>query len=143
MEISSPKSKEELEAYYDLRFRILREPWGQPKGSEKDELEGDSIHLAAVENGKVIGCGRLHFNSPEEAQIRYMAVEEDLRGKGVGEKILKELEKRAGTKGAKRIILNSRDTAVGFYKKNSYTTTGKSHTLFGEIPHFKMEKALA
>ncbi len=74
IEIRAPKTKKEQEEYYNLRWEILRKPWNQPKGSEKDEYENDAIHIAAFVNGKIIGVGRIHFNSKEEAQIRYMAV---------------------------------------------------------------------
>ena len=80
MIIKEPKTKEEFEQYYDLRWKILRQPWNQPRGSEKDEKENESIHIMLIHNDKVIGCGRGHFNSPTEAQIRYMAVEEGFQG---------------------------------------------------------------
>jgi ribosomal protein S18 acetylase RimI-like enzyme len=142
MKVRAPRTEREYEKYYDLRWRILRKPWNQPRGSEKDELEGQSIHLMACEKGKVVGMGRVHFNSPKEAQIRYMAVEEGLQGKGVGTMILRELEKRAEEKGAGHIILNARESAVGFYKKHGYRIVGKARTLFGVIPHYKMRKKL-
>jgi ribosomal protein S18 acetylase RimI-like enzyme len=138
MKVIEPKSKEEFEKYYDLRWKILRKPWNQPRGSEKDELENKSIHLMALEGSQILGAGRGHFNTDEEAQIRYMAVEENQQGKGVGKTILIELEKKLKEKGAKYIVLNARETAVDFYKKNGYSVVEKSHTLFGSIPHFKM-----
>ena len=142
MIIKSPKTKEEFFKYYDLRWRILRAPWNQPKGSEQDELEGQSIHIMVVENDEVIGIGRAHFNSDEVAQLRYMAVNEDWQGKGVGKLILDELEKRVVEKGAKKIILHARDNAVKFYEKHGYKVVKLSHTLFGVIPHFLMEKVV-
>ena len=142
MIIKSPKTKEEFFKYYDLRWRILRAPWNQPKGSEQDELEGQSIHVMVVENDEVIGIGRAHFNSDEVAQLRYMAVNEDWQGKGIGKFILDELEKRVIKKGVKRIILHARDNAVKFYEKHGYNVVKESHTLFGVITHFLMEKLI-
>jgi hypothetical protein len=125
MKVGKPRTKKEYQKYYDLRWRILRKRWNQPRGSEKDELEGQSIHLMAYEKGKPLGVGRVHFNSSKEAQIRYMAVEEGLQGKG-----------------ANHIILNARESAVGFYKKQGYRIVRKASTLFGVIPHYKMRKKL-
>ena len=142
MKVGKPRTKKEYQKYYDLRWRILRKRWNQPRGSEKDELEGQSIHLMACEKGKPLGVGRVHFNSSEEAQIRYMAVEEGLQGKGIGTIILKELEKSAKRKGANHMTLNARESAVGFYKKQGYRIVGKASTLFGVIPHYKMRKKL-
>ncbi|GMU94996.1 GNAT family N-acetyltransferase [Ignavibacterium album] len=140
MIIKSPQTRKEFFDYYDLRWRILRAPWNQPKGSEQDELEGRAIHIIAVENNKIVGCGRAHFNSDEEAQIRYMAVENEWQGKGVGKLILDELEKRVVEKGAKKIILHARENVVKFYEGNGYKLVKQSHTLFGVIPHYLMEK---
>ncbi|WP_455369726.1 GNAT family N-acetyltransferase, partial [[Eubacterium] cellulosolvens] len=138
IDILQPKNQVEIEKYYDLRWRILRKPWKQARGTEKDPLENESIHLMACSNKKIVAVGRLHFNSDIEAQIRYMAVELDFQKRGVGTLLLRELEKIAKKKGAHYVILNSRDTALGFYKKNGYTMINKAHTIFGSIEHWKM-----
>ncbi len=142
MEVRPPKTVGEFKAYYELRWRLLRKPWNQPKGSEKDEKEDEAFHIIAKEKGKVIGVGRLHFNSEEEAQVRFMAVEREYQGKGIGRRILRRLEERAKENGAKRITLNARKNALEFYKKNDYNIVEKGHTLFGSIEHYKMEKTL-
>jgi len=143
MTITQPKTPEEFEMYYDLRWRILRAPWNIPKGSERDDKEGDAIHVMVYETAGIpIGVGRAHFNSDEEAQIRFMAVEENQRGKGIGAIVLEELEKRSKEKGAKHITLNARETAAKFYEKYGYKIIKESHTLFGLIPHFEMRKDL-
>ncbi len=141
MIVRAPKTKEEFERYRDLRWRILRAPWNQPRGTELDELESIAFPIMVCEvDGFPIGVGRVHFNSETEAQIRFMAVEEGWQGKGIGHLVLKELEKIAFEKGAKKIILHARDNVVKFYEKNGYKVVKQSHTLFGTIPHFLMEK---
>jgi ribosomal protein S18 acetylase RimI-like enzyme len=142
MKISEPKTKKDFEKYYDLRWRILRAKWNQPKGSEKDNLEDQSIHLMCKDKADILGAGRAHFNTKDEAQIRYMAVDDNQQGKGIGSKILLELERRAKEKGAKYIVLNSRESAVNFYKKYGYSVVGEAPTMFGVIKHFKMRKDL-
>ena len=143
MIVTEPTSEKDFELYYDLRWRILRKPWNQPNGSEKDELEDKSIHAMVCEVDRVpIGVGRAHFNSDEEAQIRYMAVEEEWQGKGIGKMILSYLEGKIKEKGAKVIILNARDIAIKFYEKNGYEIVKEAHTLFDAIPHYRMRKIL-
>jgi ribosomal protein S18 acetylase RimI-like enzyme len=141
--ISSPLNNEEFSRYYDLRWRKLRAPWDQPVGSEKDEMENDSEHvMICSENRLPLGIGRLHFNSTEEAQVRFMAVEDSYDRMGIGSLVLKELEKRAVEKGAQYIVLNSRDTAIPFYEKHGYRTVKQTVKLFGSIPHHVMRKDL-
>ena len=139
MKIFEPRTNDDFEKYYNLRWKILRKPWNQLIGSEKDELENESVHLMVSDNKNIIGVGRLHFNSKNEAQIRYMAVEEDYQKKGVGKLLLNELKKKAIEKGAKHIVLNARESAILFYKEQGFLIVEKSHTLFGSVPHFKME----
>ena len=142
MKITEPKTKLDFDSYYDLRWRVLRKPWKQPKGSEKDDLEDKSIHLMARAGPNVIGVARAHFNSANEGQIRYMAIDQQYRGKGIGSKLLAELEKRVRQKGTCLITLNARETAVGFYENHDYEIVAKSHTLYNSIEHFKMTKNL-
>ena len=124
---------------------MLRKPWSQPKGSERDEEEETSLHRMIIDksNGKAVAVGRLQFNTIEEAQIRYMAVSDDYQGMGFGSEIIKVLENIAREKGSRRIILQSRENAVKFYEKNGYKIIEKSYLLFDEIQHWLMEKELS
>ena len=145
MEIIEPNTSDEFKIYYNLRYEVLRKPWFQPKGSERDDGDKTSLHRMIIDepNGKVVAVGRLQFNSIEEAQIRYMAVSDDYQGMGYGSEIVKVLENIAREKGSRKIILQSRENAVKFYKKNGYKIIEKSYLLFDEIQHWLMEKELS
>ena len=126
MEVRSPETEAEFRVYYDLRWRVLREPWGQPLGSERDEHDVTATHVAGYDEAKRIVCvGRLH------------AVGTDL-----GQAVLDEIERLAKQQGMRTIVLDAREAAVGFYLRNGYVATGDGHTLFGEVRHTKMEKSL-
>src|SRR5205814_3452307 len=76
----SPKFPDEWGGYFHLRWRILRGPWGQPRGSERDLMDDSAFHLFLLDSArKPLACGRLHFNAPDEAQVRFMAVNENAR----------------------------------------------------------------
>jgi ribosomal protein S18 acetylase RimI-like enzyme len=92
--------------------------------------------------GRALAVGRLHFNSIREAQIRYMAVEVDYRRSGLGTRLLTALEHRARALGAARIVLDARETALGFYRKRGYAIDGSGHMLFNRIAHVRMSKRL-
>lgn len=141
--ITEPETPEEWEEYFDLRWRILRAPWDQPRGSEKDEFDDVADHVAVWdEERRLLGVGRLHLNNEKEAQIRYMATEEDSRGLGIGRVIIEKLEQLARARGVERIVLNARDNVVGFYQHFGYSIIGLGPTMFGKIKHLKMEKKL-
>ena len=139
----SPQTSAEWEDYFDLRWRILRAPWDQPRGSEKDDREESSEHLMIVgPDSRPIAIGRLHFNNPVEAQVRFMAVEPKTQGQGLGGRILQELEKLARAAGATSIVLNARDGAERFYQKHGFITSGPAPTMFNVIKHVRMWKDL-
>ncbi|MDH5600369.1 MAG: GNAT family N-acetyltransferase [Gammaproteobacteria bacterium] len=140
--ITTPVSVSDFESYYQLRWELLRKPWNQISGSEKDDLEEKSFHRMAVSNDTVIAIGRLHFLDIDTAQIRYMAVEEAFKKQGIGKAIYFSLEKEAYQNGIKLITLNAREKAVGFYEKLGFTLIKKTHLLFNEIQHYEMHKHL-
>lgn len=139
----APQTSEEFEQYYQLRWKVLREPWGREQGSEQDDLEQESIHRMIIdENKQVLAVGRLHKTDQHNAQIRYMAVSPKAQGKGLGKQVLKELELIAAQIGVKKISLNARDVAVSFYLSLGYSEQGFSHLLYDEIKHYLMTKPL-
>lgn len=141
--IRPPKTPEEFAQYYELRWRILRAPWNQPEGSEKDTLEKVCYHLIAQDDSqRVIGVGRVQFNKTDEAQIRYMAVEPKHTGTGIGSKIVAKLEAIALDNDHDLIVLDAREPAVRFYEKLGYEVKEKTHVLFGCIQHYRMQKVL-
>jgi N-acetylglutamate synthase-like GNAT family acetyltransferase len=145
-DLRRPESDSDWEAYYQCRWELLREPWDQPKGSEKDEYDVDAYHVMVVdhENEKnVLGVGRVHFNTPTEAQVRYMAVKEELREHGIGSLILTNLEQYAIDQGAEKIMLFARENAIDFYLRRGYFSQGPAHNLYGQIPHLHMTKTIA
>jgi len=66
--ISQPREKD-MDQYFELRWRVLRKPWNQPRGSEIDEMDDRAIHLAAYDGDRIVAGAGCILNS-EEAQIR-------------------------------------------------------------------------
>jgi len=145
MNIIEPKSSKEFRIYYKLRYEILRKPWRQPPGSERDEGEATSIHRMIIDKSteEALAVGRLQFNSADEAQIRYMAVANSYQGKGLGSQIISALEDIALKNGNKWMILSARENALQFYNNNGYVIVKKTHLLFNKIQHWLMRKELA
>jgi len=136
-----PSTPAEFKQYYDLRWRVLRAPWNQPRGSETDPLDADSTHLMAIDGRQaILGVGRLDFTTIGEARIRYMGVATQCRRRGIGTLILCGLEEKAVALGAVRLILDARETALGFYLKHGYVATGPGPMLYNCIAHVRMEK---
>lgn len=65
----------------------------------------------AEEDGVVVGCGALHVLWEDLAEVRTMAVDQSLRGKGVGHLILENIILRAEAIGVKRLFCLTFETA--------------------------------
>ena len=129
--------------YFDLRWRVLREPWNQPRGSERDNLDATAFHLVIrTPEGKPVAIGRLHVNSPAEAQVRFMAVDPVWQNRGLGARILRGLEDEARACRVECIVLNAREDASEFYLAHGYQVEGPGETLFGKVRHVRMLKNL-
>lgn len=131
-----------IEAYYQLRFEVLRKPWHQTFDSTMDSTESISHHFIGLLNNQVVATGRLEPIKEKVFQVRSMAVHPQYQRQGIGEQMLEYLEKFSLAKGMLKIELDARENALNFYKKCGYATTEKSYLLFNEIQHFKMEKWL-
>lgn len=142
VEIRAPKTEKEWESYFDLRFRVLRAPLKQPKGSEKNEGDEAGIHFALFENNIIQAIARLDLAGDRIAQVRFVAVDFDLQGKGYGKKIMQATEQKSQELGIEKIILHARDYAVDFYKNLGYKLIEPSYKLFDILQHFLMEKNL-
>jgi N-acetylglutamate synthase-like GNAT family acetyltransferase len=143
MYIIEPSTPEQLEQYYHLRYATLRQPWGQPIGSERVDDDETAIHAMLLdETGEPVGVCRMHLQNPQEAQLRFMGIHQNYQGKGLGNMLIAYLEDKARRMGAKNVMLQAREKAVSFYERNGYKVTEKTYLLFNSIQHYKMEKQL-
>jgi N-acetylglutamate synthase-like GNAT family acetyltransferase len=141
--IRSPQNQTEWQAYFELRFDILRAPWGQAKGSEQTTDEAQHQHFAFFNDAnQIIGVGRLDQTAPKVGQVRFMAVAANQQGKGIGKAIMDEIQAVCKAQGCLQIILHAREVALPFYQKLGYQLVEPSHLLFGEIQHYLMQKTL-
>ena len=138
--IRSPRTPDEWDEYYKLRYQVLRAPWNQPVGSERNEGDQTAAHFAFFEENSIIGVGRLDNMSATIAQIRFMAVAGNQQGRGIGKKLMQHMEEMALASGRTTLILHAREIALPFYQKLGYTIIEKSHLLFGDIQHYLMSK---
>lgn len=141
--VATPQTDEELASYFHFRWLWLREPWGYPEGSEKDEYETVSKHrVVKTTNGQIVACGRVHLNTSEEAQIRHIAVDKNYRRKGVGQVILSALEQVARELGAERAVTNSRESSLSFFSSSGFIEEHKISTELGKLKRKQMYKNL-
>ncbi|AMM51262.1 acyltransferase [Rufibacter sp. DG15C] len=144
MQILQPSTFHEFEQYYRLRYEMLRMPWHQPLGSERVEDDDTATHLMAIneETGEVMGVARVHMETDTEAQLRFLAVGPKYQNKQIGRQLLHAIEEKARELGAKDLLVQAREYAVNFYKRNGFALEQETYLLFGEIQHYQMRKHL-
>ena len=102
---------------------MLRKPLNQPQGSEKDGYDTYAHHQMVVdETGQPVAVGRLYINAENEGAIRFLAVDPQMQGRGLGTLIARALESVARQEGVKRIVCSAREEAVAFLKNQVLKT---------------------
>lgn len=138
IEYGSKQYKDEL----DLRNQVLRLPLGLDIYDEDLKGEKDDTHLGAFYKGKLVGVLVLTKLGEGVIRMRQVAVDESLRRRGIGKRLVEYAEEFLRSKGYKELMLHSRMTAMEFYKTLGYTVTSEVFTEV-MIPHVEMRKNLS
>ncbi len=139
IEIKEPSTEDEWGMYYKIRWEILRKPLGLKRGSERDELDQIANHRIVKKQKNILAVGRLHFNSNDTAQIRYMAVIQNSQRNGYGKLLVDEFVKIAKHNNISKVVLYSRDSVIKFYEKLGFSIIDRAHKL-KSVQHFLMQK---
>ena len=82
---------------------------------------GQRIFLVALSNGKTVGCVAVEIYG-DAGILRSLAVNNDYRGKGIGQKLVVEAESWSRDNGLKNLYLLT-TTAAGFFPKMGWENT--------------------
>lgn len=127
----------ERAAVQELRHEVFVIGQNVPVELEVDEIDAECDHAVAVQEGRVVGTGRLL----PDGTIGRMAVAEADRGLGIGAAVLARLEQRAREVGHARVQLHAQLHAAGFYDKAGYERVSGVYLEAG-IEHVTMQKSL-
>ena len=142
--IKTPKTRDDFKSYYALRYKVLREPFGYPKGTEKDDYEPISEHFMAVnEKGEVVGVAKLYEKSEGVGHISHLAVAPEYQHKGVGHLLLQTVEQRARERGFRIIGTTARTTATAYFERAGFRVAGIPTAHLGMTHLVWMEKPLS
>ncbi len=142
--IKTPKTRDDFKAYYALRYKVLREPWGHPKGTEKDDYEPISEHFMAVnEKNEAVGVVKLYEKTGDVGHISHLAVSPEHQHQGIGHLLLQTVEARARERGFKIIGTMARVTATAYFERAGFRVVGIPTPHIGTTHLVWMEKALS
>ena len=112
----------------DFRFNNLRKPLNLEWSKEDLLSENKQIHFALKNQSEIIGSFCLKKIDCTTIRLRQMAIEKKFQKQGYGSSILNFTEKFAIRNNYKKIIIIARLSAMDFYKKNFYKTSGNIFT---------------
>jgi GNAT superfamily N-acetyltransferase len=123
----APDAQAALAQYFGelgARFRDGFDPddAGAP-GDAAALLPPDGAFVLLRAGGTTVGCGGLQRVDDMTAEIKRMWIHPDWRGRGLGRRLLAELEDRARTLGRARVVLDTNETlreAIAMYEGAGY-----------------------
>ncbi|MEY3244958.1 MAG: hypothetical protein RL253_96 [Bacteroidota bacterium] len=130
---------EDYQKMVDLRMEILRKPLGLSFSKTDLEKEKQDILIGAFEDDELLACCVLTKIGEDTCKLRQMAVRNKIQRTGLGAAMMNYAEQLAKDAGYKKMVMNARKTAKGFYEKLGYEIKGDE---FVEVtlPHFYMQK---
>jgi N-acetylglutamate synthase-like GNAT family acetyltransferase len=132
---------EDYEQMKQLRLEVLLRPIGVPETYINPQREKNELLVGAFDGEKMIGCCVLTAVDSSRLQLRQMAVDTTVQGKGVGARIVSFSENLGRERGFAELFMHARDAVMGFYTKCGYKVRGEQFFEVG-IPHHIMYKAL-
>ncbi|MFC0189079.1 GNAT family N-acetyltransferase [Fictibacillus aquaticus] len=112
-----------------------------PEEEEIDALENESLHFVLYDDHTPVGASRLR-SYDNGGKVERVCILKDWRKKGLGEELMKAMEKEAERLGYSSLLLNAQTQAEDFYKKLGYATVSAHPFLDAGIPHVAMKKKL-
>lgn len=125
----------------EFRNEILLEPFGIPYYEEAFADDEESIFCGCYDNSELIACCVLTSLDEDIVRLRQMAVAEEKRAQGIGQKLITFAESIAKEYDFKEIQLHAQLTAKGFYASCGYESFGEEFMEAG-IQHIMMKKNL-
>lgn len=135
--------EKDMEPIFALRRLVFIDEQNVDDDEEWDGRDEDAVHAVALVDDEVVGTGRLLTDEGEETcRIGRMAVRQDLRRHGIGDRILATLEEVAGQRGFAQVLLNAQTYVKDFYAQAGYREQGEIFLEAG-IEHVAMTKDLS
>ncbi|MBQ9898753.1 MAG: GNAT family N-acetyltransferase [Ruminococcus sp.] len=129
-------------AYY-VRIQGMAKQHNITLRREFDEHDTpDTKYIVLLDDDFPIATARFYPIDAASAMIGRVVVLPEYRGKGLGEKVVTEAEDWLRELGYTTAVVESRDTATGFYGKLGYTVTDSSIIHGDTFDCIRMEKQL-
>jgi len=135
---------------HELRRRVLRSNNPDISVADPRDEEPTSLHYAGLLADRLLVSASFYpCQAPMNPhlvthQLRYMATDFDVQGRGYGARVLQVAEDDLRVLETQQVWANGRDTALGFYRATGWLTVPGSEHLSPEthLPHTVIYKVL-
>ena len=136
---------------HELRRRVLRDDDPEVYHPDPRDEADTSLHFAGFLGPRLVVSASFFPSAPPmnpslvTYQLRYMATDFDVQGRGYGARVLAVAEDELRALGVEQLWANGRDTALGFYENVGWRRVEGSEHLSAEtqLPHTVIFKRLS
>ncbi|KYF81393.1 hypothetical protein BE11_00610 [Sorangium cellulosum] len=119
-----------------LRHEVFVVEQAVPADIEVDALDEGAQHHVVLEGEEVVATMRI-VPYGDALKVGRVAVRKDLRGAGLGRRLLEEAIRIGEAQGARALVLDAQVVAAPFYRKLGFIEEGPIFDEAG-IPHVRM-----
>jgi predicted GNAT family N-acyltransferase len=138
--VKTVSDEKEYQDALQVRRIVFIEEQNVSEAEEIDEYEHSATHFISYDGDKPVGAGRFR-NVDGKGKVERICVLPSYRKEGVGQMIMRAIEKNAGENGFNILKLAAQTHAEHFYLGIGYKTNSDQFYDAG-IPHVAMEKKL-
>ncbi len=135
------QNEEELAKALHIRDEVFVKEQDIPLNVELDGNDEGALHILVHVDNLPIATGRLRILPAGKGNMSRIAVLAAFRGRGLGKRVVLELEALARQQGVEIIFLYPHHYLEGFYQALGYQKTGENYAA-GRHSLIKMEKNL-
>ncbi|MFA4987168.1 MAG: GNAT family N-acetyltransferase [Candidatus Brocadiia bacterium] len=136
----------DIEEIVSLREEVLIRGTTYPNKYFDGDTDPNTRHYGAFINGRCVCCATLMHKDIDGVpgwQLRGMATDPTLQGKGIGSQLLKLIEDSARAENPKGVLwCNAQLPAARFYEKHGWRPESEEFVIDGVGPHRRMAKRL-
>lgn len=139
----SARSRSDRMEAFRIRRMVFVHEQGLFEHSDRDDNDGDSIHLVARQEEKIVGTVRVFRDpaGPDHWIGGRLAVEKEYRTTSAGSSLVREAMKRVKKKGCKVFTAHIQEKNIPFFEKLGWKPVEPKKLHFGR-PHQKMRADL-
>lgn len=139
--IQLAKLPEDLPQIHQIRYQVFQIEQGVDPTLEFDGKDDQAAHFLVYLNQKAVATARIQFLDEHTAKIERVAVWQELRGAGIGRRLMEQTLDFLAEQQIRLVYMNAQQSVQGFYEKLGFEPEG---TVFEEagIPHIRMKQLL-